>query len=105
VSDFCYSWPIFNRVFRQAERMDRMMERLDVKPAVAVRIDRGMAWYEARTRCIDCLEDHRCARWLEYTAGSVSPPDFCPNAQFFRRCTKGSMRERTDAEREVARVP
>jgi hypothetical protein len=56
VSDFCYSWPVF-RVFRQGEVMDRMMERVGVRPAVAVRIDQGMAWYDARANCIDCLAE------------------------------------------------
>ena len=88
MSDSCYSWPIFNRVFRQAELMDRMMERVGARPAVAVRIDHGMAWYDARTKCIDCLAEQECRRWLENTDASARPPDFCPNAQFFRQCVR-----------------
>jgi hypothetical protein len=89
VSDFCYSWPVFERVFRQAELMDRMLERIGAAPAVAARIDQGMAWYVARTMCIECLFEHQCRGWLA-NAGATEPPDFCPNAPFFRRCAEGT---------------
>lgn len=86
MGDFCYGWQIFSRVFRQAELMDRMMKRIGVRRAVAVRVDQGMAWYDARTKCIDCLADRQCRGWLENTDETAIPHDFCPNAQFFQRC-------------------
>jgi len=86
VSDFCYSWPIFKRVFRQAELMDRMMERAGVNPVVAARLDKGMAWYEARTKCLDCRDGYQCRKWLERLDAPPMPPDFCPIAQFLRHC-------------------
>jgi Family of unknown function (DUF6455) len=51
-----------------------------------VRIDRGMAWYEARSRCIACADQQKCRSWLarSRTGKSYSPPEFCPNAAFFR---------------------
>ena len=54
MSDFCYSRPMLKRVLKQAELMDRMRERLGVGAATAARLDKGTAWYEARTRCIAC---------------------------------------------------
>ena len=102
MSDFCYSWPIFNRVFRQAEQMDRMMERVGARPEVAVRIDQGMAWYDARTKCIDCLAEQECRRWLQSTCATATSPDFCPNACFFRQCArKGATTIRQADERQV----
>jgi Family of unknown function (DUF6455) len=86
MSDFCYSWPLFNRVFRQAARMDRMLDRVGVSPSVAVRLESGIAWYEARTRCIECVHEQCCRNWLESTSPSSAEPDFCPNAQFFEEC-------------------
>lgn len=86
MSDFCYSWPVFNRISRRVELMDRMMERVGATPAVAVRIDQGMAWYGARAKCIDCAQERECRSWLENSDGTGTSPDFCPNAQFFRQC-------------------
>ena len=43
VSDLCYSSPMLDRIFRQAELMDRMMERVGVDPMAAARLDAGMA--------------------------------------------------------------
>ena len=65
MSDFCYSWPTFNRIFHQVELMDRMMEVIGVDHAVAARVDRGEAWYEARTNCISCCHEWECRNWLE----------------------------------------
>jgi len=97
MSDFCYSWPIFSRVLRQAELMDRMMDRVGASPSVAVRLESGMAWYEARTRCIDCVHDQRCRDWLQSASPSSAEPDFCPNAQFFRECRKVEPKAAGDA--------
>ena len=88
--DSSYSWPMHNRVLRQAELMDRMMGRVGVNPAVAARVDQGAAWYDARTNCISCCREHECREWLECTEGLSMPPDFCPNAEFFRSCAEQS---------------
>ena len=64
MSDFCYSRPMLDRVFRQAELMDRMMERVGVNAAAAARVDKGMAWYEARTKCMACCSERQCRDWL-----------------------------------------
>jgi hypothetical protein len=86
MTDFCYSRPMLKRVLEQAELMDRMMDALGINPATAARIDRGSAWYEARSRCIACTRDTGCRRWLSGLQGEISssPPAFCANADFFR---------------------
>ena len=93
MSDFCYSWPMFNRIFHQVDLMDRMMEIVGVNPAIAARVDKGEAWYEARTNCISCCHECECRNWLECSEGLPMPPDFCPNVEFFRRCTETDARD------------
>jgi hypothetical protein len=83
MSDFCYSSPILNRIFRQAELMDRMMDRVGVTATVAMQSNNGMAWYEARTKCIDCVDHKACQRWLDNPDAHAVPPEFCANARFF----------------------
>jgi hypothetical protein len=86
VSDFCYGRPMLERIFRQAELMDRVMERIGVAPSTAARLDQGMAWYQARSRCIACCTDCECRAWLERPDPLPGPPPSCPNGDFFRRC-------------------
>ena len=88
MSDFCYSWPVLNRIFHQVELMDRMMGLVGVDPAVAGRVDKGAAWYEARTNCISCCHERECRNWLECSEGFPLPPDFCPNVEFFQQCAE-----------------
>ncbi len=88
MSDFCFSWPMLNRILRQAKLMDRMMSRLGVNPAVAVRIDRGATFYEARRRCIDCRWVGACRDWLTSSEAPPASAKFCRNAAFFEECLK-----------------
>ena len=88
MSDFCYSWPVLNRIFHQVELMDRMMGLVGVNPAVAARVDKGAPWYEARINCISCCHERDCSNWLECSEGLPLPPDFCPNVEFFGRCAE-----------------
>ncbi len=97
MTDFCFEWPIFNRVLRQAAMMDQMMQRAGVEPGVAVRLDRGGAYYAARTRCIDCPAADRCHAWLDDPQGGALPPDFCPNVAFFKRCLESTAGRRAAA--------
>ena len=85
MTDFCFSRPMLERVLWRAKLMDRMMERVGVNAAVAARVDRGMAWYEARTRCIGCSSEWECRDWLARAEIDVpnEPPGFCCNAGFF----------------------
>ena len=86
MGDLCYSRPMLDRVLSQAELMDRMIESVGVDPMALARLDRGMAWYEGRTRCIDCRHERQCRDWVEQQAALATPPDFCANAALFRAC-------------------
>jgi hypothetical protein len=85
MGDLCYSWPQLNRVLQQADTMDRMIEHTRASRGVALRRENGNAWYEARSRCIECPHDRRCRSWMAAQPdGDV--PSFCPNAEFLRAC-------------------
>lgn len=86
MTDFCYRFPVFNRVLTQADVMDRMLETLEIDPIDAARCDAGMSWFEARTRCIDCLNDRQCRQWLEQTRRAEAAPEFCANRDFLQQC-------------------
>ncbi len=88
MGDFCYDFPILKRVLAQAEHMDRVMDKIGVNPVIAIRADGGGAWYEARTRCIDCTSDSKCRAWLDArrSEGPLDAPEFCPNREFFDAC-------------------
>ena len=66
--------------------MDRMMHPMSVSPVVAARVDGGMAWREARTKCIFCRCEDECVHWLDGKDGSGDPREFCPNVAFFQHC-------------------
>ena len=86
MSDLCFSRPMLRRILDHADLLDRMLERVGVDPAAAVRADRGMAWYEARSRCIGCIREQNCRTWQLGSETAAAAPEFCPNAHFFRRC-------------------
>ena len=54
----------------------------------AARVNGGMAWYEARTKCIFCRREKECVDWLESPEDAGDPRRFCPNVEFFMRCTQ-----------------
>ena len=80
---------------RHPDLMERMMQHMSVSPLAAARVDGGMAWYEARTKCIFCRRENECADWLEGSEGIGNPRQFCPNVQFFQQCaaSKGDQLE------------
>jgi hypothetical protein len=94
MGDLCYSRPMLDHVLAQADLMDRMIERVGVNPAVIARLDRGMTWYAARTRCIECTHVRECRAWVDGSAPGTAPPDFCPNAKLFQSCKSEVLRER-----------
>jgi hypothetical protein len=79
-------WPMFNQVLHRQELMDEMIERLGVDVLIAVRADKGQGFVRARARCRDCLHESECRQWLDSSPILPLPPDFCPNANFFRSC-------------------
>ncbi len=90
MDDLCYG----QRALRQGELMDQMMERLRVNPAFAAGRDGGLAWYEARTKCIFCPNAQRCCDWLEDSEPLPGPAEFCPNTEFFQDCFSEILRYR-----------
>ena len=83
------TWPMLRDVLRRQEFMDDMMERCGVNVLDVIRKDRGQSFVEARTNCRLCARVGTCRQWLLAPNGDVSsPPDFCPNADFFRACLK-----------------
>lgn len=88
MGDLGKSWPMLDRNSRQPELMQRMMDRLGVNQALATRVDGGMAWAEARTKCVFCRNEQGCRAWLEGSEGAPMPQGLCPNIGFFRWCTE-----------------
>lgn len=82
-------WPQTRRVWRQSGLFELMMERAGVDTVVAARRGGGAAMAHARGVCLRCPSDRECQNWLEGWEGSREPPDFCPNADFFRACPRG----------------
>jgi hypothetical protein len=77
---------MFERVERQARRLDEMIERLGINPASAARRAGGLALAQARSRCLACTSKHLCRFWLDQAGAAPETPEFCPNAGFLESC-------------------
>ncbi len=86
MTDLCFARPMLDHVVRQAATMDKMMKVVGVNPLIAVRIEAGAAFFEARSRCIDCRARAQCRGWLAATRPDAGTPPFCPNTAFFATC-------------------
>jgi hypothetical protein len=91
VTDFCYSRATLNRVLRRAALMDSVMRRVGADHDAARSLDGGTPWFEARVKCIACGRQRECLEWVarSHAPASSPPPQFCPNAAYFRRCRDG----------------
>ncbi|MFC0208129.1 DUF6455 family protein [Chelativorans intermedius] len=78
-------WSQTHKVWRQFAQFDLMMKRTGVDPVAAARTSGGVEMAQARNVCLQCLEHRECRDWLANTQDLQPPPDFCPNALFFRR--------------------
>jgi len=81
-------WPQTDRVWQQFALMDLVMQRVGVDPAVAARMAGGAALAEARNTCLSCPFHRECRRWLESGGDFSELAGFCPNAGFFRECSR-----------------
>lgn len=81
-------WPTLKQVLCRQELMERMMRTSGVDVLTAVRVDGGLAFFEARAKCRFCRHEGACRGWLESPEGLQMAPDFCPNAKFFRACRR-----------------
>lgn len=80
------SWPMFHRVWRRAELLERMIEALAIPPLAAVVPDAGEAYARARSQCLACTRAPDCRAALAEAHSLALPPAFCPNANYFARC-------------------
>jgi hypothetical protein len=78
-------WPTQEQLRPRDALMDRMMQKQGVDEDAARRVDGGLAFFEARTKCRYCLHEEQCRRWLTLKTPRTSP-NFCPNAGFFLTC-------------------
>lgn len=76
-------WPTREELRQRYELMDQMMETRGVDVLLALRVDGGLAFVEARAKCRYCLHEGVCRHWLE-SEGQRGTAEFCPNAAFFR---------------------
>jgi hypothetical protein len=80
------------QVRRQGDLMHKMMRRLNVDAAFASSVDGGLAWYQARTKCLFCSSAPQCSEWLAASEPPGSSRSFCPNADFFQDCHSEILR-------------
>lgn len=78
-------WPQTQRVWRQFDQLDLVMQRTGASPVVAARKDRGKAMAKARNLCLSCLYHGECRARLDAGAAETIM-EFCPNASFLGEC-------------------
>ena len=83
-------WPMFRHVERRATRMADMIQHVAVDTTKLVRLRRGNAYAEARTKCLDCCNSRECLLWLDAYPPSGETPTFCPNFALFESCKRTS---------------
>jgi len=50
-------------------------------------VGRGEAFVKARAHCRSCRTVGKCKDWFLEGGGELrSPPGFCPNVDFFKKC-------------------
>ena len=78
-------WPVLDQTRHREELMDAMMETTGVDVLKVISAENGAAFMRARANCRACRSEVACRLWLADTFEEVrSPPEFCPNANFFR---------------------
>jgi hypothetical protein len=75
------------RVRGRQALMDRVMEKCAVDVLKVVRAQNGDAFFAARARCLACTHEADCRDRRLETPDRL-PPIFCPNADFFRACSR-----------------
>ncbi|MCZ8548330.1 DUF6455 family protein [Mesorhizobium qingshengii] len=85
------NWSQSERVWRQFEFMDLVMEQIEVNPLVAARKCGGTAMAGARNVCLGCAFQHECRDWLERGGDLAGLAEFCSNAGFFMECKRSGQ--------------
>ena len=78
-------WPQTDRVWRQFDLLDLVMEHMQADPVAAVRAEEGKAIGRARDVCLVCPWQRRCRALLE-RGETDAIMAFCPNARFLEQC-------------------
>ncbi len=86
-------WEMHRTVERQAVRLHKMMDRLNVDAVALVRLKQGDVYAKARFTCLFCQESDVCLRWLDRQETDESPK-FCPVLEIFTACKKLDNLER-----------
>ena len=74
--------------FHRKVLMEEMMQAAGLDVLDAIDVDGGQSYVRARVKCRGCTSGLVCEDWLaEHSEGT--PPDFCPNADFFRTIKSG----------------
>ncbi len=82
------------QVNSQIVLMNLMMKRIGVAQDSVMEKDGGLAWLEARTKCVFCRRTQECRAQLEQDRFSLSPRAFCPNAGLFYSGLSQILREK-----------
>ena len=86
-------WGMNRTVERQAVRLQKMMDRLNVDAVALVRLQQGEVYAKARFTCLFCHEGDVCLRWLDRVETDENPK-FCPVLEIFNACKKLDSVER-----------
>ncbi|MBU2583151.1 MAG: hypothetical protein KJ622_15695 [Alphaproteobacteria bacterium] len=78
--------PLVSQVERRARRMHDMITALNVDEIALMRIDRGEAYAQARTKCLRCVCPGECLAWLDAGREKGEPLWYCPNRDIFEKC-------------------
>lgn len=88
-------WMMHRTVERQAIRMQKMMERLNVDAVEFIRLKHGDVYAKARSTCLFCQNSDLCLKWLD--RGVDGSPDFCPILEILKTCSRVQVGERNVA--------
>ena len=77
-------WPRLEQVRRHQKLMDRMMVTSGVDIYSAARVNGGLAFFEASTKCRLCQHEDSCVLWLEAAERLEISPGFLPQRRLFR---------------------
>lgn len=78
--------PMVVQVERRAQRMQDMMNALNVDEIALMRMGRGEVYAEARTKCLRCVCPGECLAWLDAGGEKGQAPWYCPNRDIFEKC-------------------
>ena len=80
--------PMVTQVERRARRMNDMIKALDVDEIALMRRNRGEAYAQARTKCLNCVCPGECLAWLDAGGEKREAPWYCPNRDVFANCRR-----------------